>query len=36
MAQDNGKLVDAVNAALDSLRASGGYDTVYKAWFGDR
>jgi polar amino acid transport system substrate-binding protein len=36
MALENAKLVAAVNGALASLRASGGYDTVYKAWFGDR
>jgi polar amino acid transport system substrate-binding protein len=36
VAQDNAKLVEAVNAALDGLRASGGYDTVYKTWFGER
>jgi polar amino acid transport system substrate-binding protein len=36
MAQDNPKLVEAVNAALDALRANGGYDAVYRAWFGER
>jgi polar amino acid transport system substrate-binding protein len=36
MAKDNGKLVESVNAALAALRTSGGYDDVYKAWFGER
>ena len=36
MTKDNPRLVEAVDAALAGLRSSGGYDTVYKAWFGDR
>jgi polar amino acid transport system substrate-binding protein len=36
IAQDNPRLVEAVNGAIDTLRANGGYDTVYQAWFGER
>jgi polar amino acid transport system substrate-binding protein len=36
VAKDNDKLVAALDAALAKLRESGGYDTIYKAWFGDK
>jgi len=36
VAKDNGELVAALDAALANVRASGGYDRIYKAWFGDK
>ena len=36
VAKDNGKLVAALDAALTKVRESGGYDSLYKTWFGDK
>jgi polar amino acid transport system substrate-binding protein len=36
VAKDNGKLVAALDAALSKVRESGGYDNIYKMWFGER
>jgi polar amino acid transport system substrate-binding protein len=36
MAKDNTKLVQAVDNALEQLRSSGAYDSLYKTWFGER
>jgi polar amino acid transport system substrate-binding protein len=36
VAKDNDKLVAALDAALAKLREGGGYETIYKAWFGDK
>jgi polar amino acid transport system substrate-binding protein len=33
-AEGNTQLVDAVNGALQSLRDSGEYDSIYEEWFG--
>ena len=35
VAKDNPKLVAALDAALASVRQSGGYATIYKVWFGE-
>jgi polar amino acid transport system substrate-binding protein len=34
-AKDHAKLAAALDAALASVRQSGEYDRIYKAWFGD-
>ena len=36
MAKDNTRLVQAVDSALDQMRNSGAYDSIYKTWFGER
>lgn len=34
MAQSDTQLIDAVNAALDKIKANGTYDQIYAKWFG--